>query len=93
MTASDGGKGSARRPMKVSDQDYSNRWNAIFGRDQAPVEPVRYEPTIEEAIKALENNNLDAAWHILRGVNNQAAYWKQRALQAEAELHAARGQR
>lgn len=31
---SDGGKGSARRPMAVSDQDYANRWDAIFGRDQ-----------------------------------------------------------
>jgi hypothetical protein len=93
MTASDGGKGSGRRPMTVSDQDYANRWNAIFGRDQAPVEPARYEPTIEEAIKALENSNMDAAWHILRRVKDQAPYWRQRALQAEAELHAARGQR
>ena len=34
MTHGDGGKGSARRPMAVSDQDYSARWDAIFGRDK-----------------------------------------------------------
>ena len=31
---SDGGKGSARRPMAISDMDYANRWDAIFQRDQ-----------------------------------------------------------
>jgi hypothetical protein len=27
------GKGSAPRPFAVSNQEYSNRWDAIFGRD------------------------------------------------------------
>ena len=27
------GKGSAPRPFQVSNQEYSNRWDAIFGRD------------------------------------------------------------
>ena len=27
------GKGSAPRPFKVSNEEYSNRWDAIFGRD------------------------------------------------------------
>ena len=26
-------KGSATRPFAVSNQEYSNRWDAIFGRD------------------------------------------------------------
>ncbi len=26
-------KGSSPRPFKVSNQEYSNRWDAIFGRD------------------------------------------------------------
>ena len=30
---SDGGKGSKPRPLSVSDQEYANRWNAIFGKD------------------------------------------------------------
>jgi hypothetical protein len=30
---SDGGKGSKPRPISVSDQEYANRWNAIFGKD------------------------------------------------------------
>ena len=27
------GKGSTPRPFAVSNQEYSNRWDAIFGRD------------------------------------------------------------
>lgn len=27
------GKGSAPRPFAVSNQEYQNRWDAIFGRD------------------------------------------------------------
>ena len=30
---SDGGKGSAPRPFSVSNQEYAERWDAIFGRD------------------------------------------------------------
>jgi len=26
-------KGSSPRPFQVSNQEYSNRWNAIFGKD------------------------------------------------------------
>ena len=26
-------KGSSPRPFKVSNQEYANRWDAIFGRD------------------------------------------------------------
>ena len=31
---SDGGKGSSPRPYSVSNEEYANRWDAIFGRDQ-----------------------------------------------------------
>ncbi len=31
---SDGGKGSAPRPKSVSDQEYADRWDAIFGREK-----------------------------------------------------------
>lgn len=30
----DGGKGSGRRPMAISDQQYKQRWDLIFGRNQ-----------------------------------------------------------
>lgn len=32
---SDGGKGSARRPRAVSNEEYEQRWDAIFGRDKS----------------------------------------------------------
>lgn len=28
-----GGKGSAPRPISVSNEEYANRWDAIFGKD------------------------------------------------------------
>ena len=28
-----GGKGSAPRPLSVSNEEYANRWDAIFGKD------------------------------------------------------------
>ena len=30
---SDGGKGSKPRPYSVTQDEYDNRWDAIFGRD------------------------------------------------------------
>ena len=30
---SDGGKGSSPRPFNVTQQEYDNRWDAIFSRD------------------------------------------------------------
>ena len=29
-------KGSSPRPISVSDQEYADRWNAIFNRDKTP---------------------------------------------------------
>jgi len=31
---SDGGKGSSPRPFSVSQDEYDNRWDNIFGRDK-----------------------------------------------------------
>lgn len=31
---SDGGKGDSRRPMAISDKQYAQRWDLIFGRDK-----------------------------------------------------------
>lgn len=28
------GKGSSPRPFSVTNEEYANRWNAIFGRDK-----------------------------------------------------------
>ena len=33
LNMSDGGKGSSPRPYSVSNEEYKNRWDAIFGRD------------------------------------------------------------
>ena len=47
---SDGGKGSAVRPRQISDTEWANRWDAIFGRDlkedkdESPVQQTE-EPT------------------------------------------------
>ena len=45
-------KGSSPRPFQVSNQEYSNRWDAIFGRDndsqknkEKALEPDRSNPT------------------------------------------------
>lgn len=31
---SDGGKGQTQRPRSIADEEWSNRWDAIFGRDK-----------------------------------------------------------
>ncbi len=44
-------KGSMQRPFSVSNQEYSNRWDAIFGRDNEK----------ENKEKALESDRSDSA--------------------------------
>ena len=36
---SNGGKGSRPRPYSVTQKEYDNRWDAIFGRDSKKDEP------------------------------------------------------
>jgi hypothetical protein len=38
------GKGSAPRPFSVSDEEYANRWDAIFGRDKKEKHTPDNEP-------------------------------------------------
>lgn len=62
---SDGGKGSTPRPFSVSEQEYAERWNAIFGRDKVEeiVEDakkyLREQQRTEESIKSLEKRLKD----------------------------------
>ena len=39
----DGGKGSKPRPFSVSQKEYDERWDAIFGRDKEKSEKVKDE--------------------------------------------------
>jgi hypothetical protein len=34
MNHSDGGKGSSPRPFSISNEEYSKRWDAIFGTEE-----------------------------------------------------------
>lgn len=56
MTAWTGGKGSAPRPFSVSNEDYANRWDAIFGRDKSKEEPIG-KPLKEEPLKEDEHDD------------------------------------
>jgi hypothetical protein len=55
MTMSDGGKGSTPRPFSVSNEDYANRWDAIFGRDKVKEEPIG-KALEEEPLKEDDND-------------------------------------
>ena len=48
MKQSDGGKGSTPRPLSITEQEYAERWNAIFGRDKV-------EEIVEDAKKYLKD--------------------------------------
>ena len=47
---SDGGKGSNPRPLSVSNEEYANRWDAIFGRDQL-AEKAKREHALDEMVR------------------------------------------
>lgn len=46
---SDGGKGSKPRPLSVSDQEYADRWSAIFGKDSETDKPTRNNQETQQA--------------------------------------------
>ena len=53
MSQAEAGKGSSPRPKSVSEQEYAERWNVIFGRDKV-------EEIVEDAkkyLKELEDKN------------------------------------
>ncbi len=56
MAMSDGGKGSSPRPFSVSNDEYANRWDAIFGRDKAKKEEPIGKALEEEPLKEDEND-------------------------------------
>lgn len=47
---SDGGKGSKPRPFSVAQEEYENRWNAIFQRDV-----VEESETTVEVVEEVED--------------------------------------
>lgn len=55
---SDGGKGSSRRPMSISQREWDSRWDAIFHREET-VE-VKAEYIIDEQCSKC-NTNLEIA--------------------------------
>lgn len=51
---SDGGKGSTARPKSVSQSEWENRWDAIFGRDNTDSEtdkPTRNNSETQEVLE------------------------------------------
>ena len=48
---SDGGKGSSPRPYSVSNEEYANRWDAIFGRNKE-------EQALDDLVKISEELGL-----------------------------------
>ena len=54
---SDGGKGSRPRPFSVSNEDYANRWDAIFGRDNLD-EKAKRERALDEMVRVSQELGL-----------------------------------
>lgn len=63
---SDGGKGSKPRPFSVSNEEYANRWDAIFGRDKeqndtkidvSKVLPQTVKENVEDFLNSNKGNN------------------------------------
>lgn len=48
---SDGGKGSSPRPYSVSNEEYANRWDAIFARE-------KQEKALDKLVEVQENLDL-----------------------------------
>ena len=46
---SDGGKGSTQRPRSIADEEWSQRWDAIFGRDKE--QSNQQEKSDDEVVK------------------------------------------
>jgi hypothetical protein len=54
---SDGGKGSSPRPLSVSSEEYSKRWDAIFQKDKRVEEDQQNEDEEFEAILKRNREN------------------------------------
>ena len=53
-----GGKGSGSRPFSITQEEYDNRWDFIFGKDKAKVKDHE-EPPVEDEEHDLEEDNQD----------------------------------
>ena len=53
----DGGKGSKPRPFSVSHEEWSNRWDAIFARDQKEDELSQVLP--QDNLATTQSNSKD----------------------------------
>lgn len=54
-------KGSGRRPSNLTEAEWTNRWDAIFGRD------LDKKEAIEDAMDELERETLDGTKRIREG--------------------------
>jgi hypothetical protein len=54
MTQWHGGKGSGSRPLSVTQEEYANRWDLIFGRDKHKIE--EQEPVEDEDTEDLDED-------------------------------------
>lgn len=62
---SDGGKGSKPRPISVSQEEYDNRWDNIFGRDKPKNDNTgtsrnEYQDILSTEDALLENQHITA---------------------------------
>ena len=53
---SDGGKGSKPRPFSVTQEEYDNRWDTIFGRDLK--EKEKREKALDEMVRISQEMGL-----------------------------------
>lgn len=51
MSQAEAGKGSTPRPFSITEQEYAERWNAIFGRNKV-------EKIMEDAEKYLKSQEV-----------------------------------
>jgi hypothetical protein len=65
---SDGGKGSSPRPKSVSNEEYANRWDAIFQRDKRVEEDQQNE---DEEFEAILKRNRESALDDLVKINQE----------------------
>lgn len=57
MSQSEAGKGSRPRPFSVSHEEWSTRWDAIFGRDtEEKIDQKEESKTVEEKSKSNYNS-------------------------------------
>jgi hypothetical protein len=64
---SDGGKGSSPRPLSVSNEEYANRWDAIFGTDQKR----KQERALDEMVRISQEMGLYDEFEDLKQQQNQ----------------------